>query len=226
MNCLLHSRLLPALLVSATEFVAIVAFFVGSSGRRREEVAVSCEAQERAVESARAAVEGQRAECDALEIEKGPNDPDAITCRARQRQFEANLRDAEHGLQGCREAAEAKVLRQAEGVVVFLRVHEPGGGYGGGESNFINADVVFKLEPLPDKAFGFQLRNDAFLPVREGMLSLLREAIAHDLRVRVDYDELVQAPNQNSFATRIALVRPSRTLPKAPPRRRRARATD
>lgn len=65
------------------------------------------------------------------------------------------------------------MLRQSEGLVTFLRVNEPGYGYGGGKSNKIDEDVIFKLDKVPNKSFGFQLRDDRFGPVREGMLSLL-----------------------------------------------------
>ena len=45
------------------------------------------------------------------------------------------------------------------------------------------------------------------------MLSLLREAIAHELTVRTDYDEFLLPPNQNSVAVRVAIVRPRPTGP-------------
>jgi hypothetical protein len=45
------------------------------------------------------------------------------------------------------------------------------------------------------------------------MLSLLRTGIASNWRVRTDYDEFVQEPNQNSFAVRVALVRPQPSRP-------------
>jgi hypothetical protein len=93
----------------------------------------------------------------------------------------------------------------AEGLVTFLRVHERDTGYGGGRSNKITADVIFKLDSRPDQAFGFELRDDDNLPVRHGMLALLRDAIVHDLRVTADYFKLVTPPNQNSFVLRVAL---------------------
>ncbi len=69
------------------------------------------------------------------------------------------------------------------GYVTFLLINEPGGGYGGGSTNWLDADVIFKLHSRPDKGFGFQLRQDAAEPVRRGMLSLLEDAIVNKLQV-------------------------------------------
>ena len=107
---------------------------------------------------------------------------------------------------------------QGEGLLTFLRVNEPGYGYGGGKSNKIDVEVIFRLDTFRSKAFGFQLRDDAYGPAREAMLSLLRVAITERLRVRVDFDEFVQPPNENCIAKIVALVpgqssRPSRAAP-------------
>jgi hypothetical protein len=51
----------------------------------------------------------------------------------------------------------------------------------------IDVEVVIKLNSQPDKAFGFELRNDANRPARQGMLDLLRDAFNHNWRVTVDY---------------------------------------
>jgi hypothetical protein len=175
---------------------------------------VSCEAEEQAAEQARIDYQIQQQICDQLAIEKmNSNDPEVILCRADQERAQMWLGEKEQELRACRAAAEAIVTRTAEGLVTFLRIHEPGTGYGGGDSNHIDADVIFKLDTYPDKAFGFQLRDDPFHPVREGMLSLLRTGITSNWRVRTDYDEFVQEPNQNSFAVRVALVRPQPSRP-------------
>jgi hypothetical protein len=89
--------------------------------------------------------------------------------------------------------------------VSFLRVNEPGSGFGGGSTNWFDADVIFKLDSRPDKGFGFQLRDDPFQPVRQGMLALLRDAVMQRLQVTTDYIELVTPPNNNSFVIRVAL---------------------
>jgi hypothetical protein len=98
--------------------------------------------------------------------------------------------------------------------VTFLRVNEPGSGFGGGSTNWFDADVIFMLDSRPDKAFGFQLRADAAQPVRQGMLALLRDAVKHHLQVTTDYFELVTPPNNNSFVIRIALQNIPQTMPK------------
>jgi len=67
--------------------------------------------------------------------------------------------------------------------------------------------VIFKLDRRLDKSFGFQLREDAYQPVRQGMLALLRAAIAHNLSVITDYFEEVTSPNQNSIVLRVALTK-------------------
>jgi hypothetical protein len=84
---------------------------------------------------------------------------------------------------------------------------ERGSGYGGGSSNWIDADVIFKLDSRPDKSFGFQLRDDPFQPVGRGMLALLREAMINGLKVITDYNELTVPLNQNSFVLRVALTK-------------------
>ena len=86
-------------------------------------------------------------------------------------------------------------------------MHEQGSGYGGGGTNFIDADVVFKLDSRPDKAFGFYLRNDDNQPIRQGMLDLVRDAMTHGLKVTTDFTELVMPPNQNSFVLRVSLTK-------------------
>ena len=103
-------------------------------------------------------------------------------------------------------------------MLTFLRVNEPGYDYGGGKSNKIDVEVIFRLDTFRSKAFGFQLRDDAYGPAREAMLSLLRVAITGRLRVRVDFDAFVQPPNENCIAKIGALVpgqssRPSRAAP-------------
>jgi hypothetical protein len=46
---------------------------------------------------------------------------------------------------------------------------------------------TLKLDREPEKAFGFQLRNDANEEAHRGMLNLLRDAFNQDRRVRIDY---------------------------------------
>jgi hypothetical protein len=116
---------------------------------------------------------------------------------------------AEQALRQCeRENAageDAGRLLQAEGLVTFLRVNNLKSGFGGGRTNWIDAEVIFKLDSHPERAFGFQLRDDNNLPVRQGMLDLLRDALVHDLKVKTDYVLPVATPNHNCYALRIAL---------------------
>jgi hypothetical protein len=77
--------------------------------------------------------------------------------------------------------------------------------------------VIFKLDSRPDKGFGFQLRDDAFQPVRQGMLAVLQVAVTQRLRITTDYIELVMPPNNNSFVIRIALQNIPQPTPNLPP---------
>lgn len=68
----------------------------------------------------------------------------------------------------------------------MLRVHDLGTAYGPPEDR-IDAEVVISLDTEPDKAFGFQLRDDANRPAAEGMLRLLRDSFNRGRRVRIDF---------------------------------------
>jgi photosystem II stability/assembly factor-like uncharacterized protein len=74
----------------------------------------------------------------------------------------------------------------AEGKLTFLRVHDVGTGWGPSD-DFLDVEVVLRLDSAPGRAFGFQLRTDANEGARHGMLDLLRDAFNQDRRVRVDY---------------------------------------
>jgi hypothetical protein len=93
-------------------------------------------------------------------------------------------------------AAPASGQVNAVGKLTMLRVHDLGTGYGP-PSDFIDVEVVIWLDSQPGKAFGFQLRNDANLPARQGMLDLLRDAFANNWIVNIDY--LVVPSNTNNF---------------------------
>jgi hypothetical protein len=164
-----------------------------------------CEQEEAAVERARESV-GGGPNCDGLAIQYGPNDPRVLSCRAMERARQGRLQAAQEALRECREGAR---ILDVSGRVTFLRVHELGSGFGGGQSNLLEAEVVFRLDSAPNQGFGFQLRDDEFLPARQGMLALLRDAMVHDLTVTADYNELVTPPNQNSFVIRVAITKPS-----------------
>jgi hypothetical protein len=131
----------------------------------------------------------------------------------------SQLLEAQNALAACQRENPPEAttrLLQVTGYVTFLRVNEPGSGFGGGSTNWFDADVIFMLDSRSDKGFGFQLRDDPFQPVRQGMLALLRDAVLQHLQVTTDYIELVTPPNNNSFVIRVALQH----IPQPPPRGR------
>jgi hypothetical protein len=95
-------------------------------------------------------------------------------------------------------------LKNSEGKLTFLRAHDVGTGFGP-PTDFLDVEVVFILDSVPQGAFGFQLRTDANEPVREAMVGLLRDAYVNNLKVSVDY--FIDPGKHNGRAIRIALVR-------------------
>jgi hypothetical protein len=93
-------------------------------------------------------------------------------------------------------------LLQSRGKLTFLRVHEVGGKFGP-PTDQIDVEAVLKLNTHPDRAMGFQIRNDNNRPVRQGMLDLLRDAFSDDLTVVVDYH--LDTGKKNGVAIRVAL---------------------
>jgi len=94
----------------------------------------------------------------------------------------------------------------ASGKVTMIRIHELGTKYGP-HSDQIDVEVVFKLSGHPDKAFGFQLRDDINLYVRQGMLALLRDAMAHDWTVQVQYFTPQEFPKKNVTVYRLIVTK-------------------
>jgi hypothetical protein len=86
-----------------------------------------------------------------------------------------------------------------QGRPTFLRVHDVGTKYGP-PSDQLDAEVIFKLDANPRRAFGFQLRTDGNGDARAGMLDVLRDAFAHNRVIRVDY---VRTGLHNGQAIRI-----------------------
>ena len=93
-------------------------------------------------------------------------------------------------------------LLQSCGKVSFLRGHDVGTGFGPA-SDFIDVEVVAKLNTVPGRSMGFQLRDDGNEPARHGMLDLLRDAFNTNANVCIDYF-LVPGRN-NGVAIRVAL---------------------
>jgi hypothetical protein len=83
------------------------------------------------------------------------------------------------------QASAAATPTNAEGKIEFLRVHDLGTGYGGA-NDFLDAEVIIKLS-TSNYRFGFQLRQDKYLPARQAMLDLLMTAFRNNWSVRIDY---------------------------------------
>jgi hypothetical protein len=95
-------------------------------------------------------------------------------------------------------------LLEKTGKIVFLRAHDLGTAYGP-PSDQLDVEAVFILNSLGEGAYGFQLRNDDYLPARQAMFSLLREAFANNFTVIADY--FIEAGRINGTAIRVALIR-------------------
>lgn len=95
-------------------------------------------------------------------------------------------------------------LLQSTGKLTFLRVHDVGTAFGP-PTDRIDVEVVMKLSSQPDRAMGFQLRNDGNRPARQGMLDLLRDAFNHKWNVTVDYN--LDTGRKNGVAIRVALTK-------------------
>src|ERR1700733_5673541 len=95
-------------------------------------------------------------------------------------------------------------LLEKTGNIVFLRAHDLGTGFGP-PTDFLDVEAVFILNAINDGAYGFQLRNDQFLPARQAMFSLLRDAYVHNLPVTADFE--IDTGKQNGIAIRVALIR-------------------
>jgi len=77
-------------------------------------------------------------------------------------------------------------LANAQGRITFLRAHDVGTGFGP-PADFIDVEVVIRLDTLPGRAFGFQLRADSREAEAHGMLDLLRLAFERNSIVSIDY---------------------------------------
>jgi hypothetical protein len=92
-------------------------------------------------------------------------------------------------------------LLEKTGKIVFLRAHDLGTGYGPPDDQ-LDVEAVFILDALGEGAYGFQLRNDQYLPARQAMFSLLREAFTNNFTVIADY--LIEPGKINGTAIRCA----------------------
>jgi hypothetical protein len=93
-------------------------------------------------------------------------------------------------------------LLASTGALTFLRVNRVGGKFGP-PNDQIDAEVVAKLDTEPDRAMGFQLRDDTDRASHQGMLDLLRDAFNNGGKVTIDYD--LPTGKKNGMAIRVAL---------------------
>ena len=100
--------------------------------------------------------------------------------------------------------AEPRLLTTS-GKITFLRVTDLTQVGFGPPSDFINVDVVIKLNTSPENAYGFTLRNDQNLPAHQGMLSLLQDAFKNDYTIFIDFT--INLPQHNGVISRVALIK-------------------
>jgi hypothetical protein len=117
-------------------------------------------------------------------------------CLAILAQLRDRLRRAEAALKNCEGGLPEPGVRAASGHVNFLRVNE--GGFGP-PTDFLDLEVIFKLDTQPGRAFGFSLRPDANEPAHQGALSLLLSALEHDLDVLIDFQQELNKANSRAF---------------------------
>jgi hypothetical protein len=110
-------------------------------------------------------------------------------------------------LAGAATPARADLL-EASGKVTLLRVHEVGSAYGPANDR-IDVEVIVWLDTQAGKAFGFQLRDDANRPVRQGMLDLLRDAFRNNWIVTIDYN--IDPGKKNGIIVRTWVTKPPST---------------
>ena len=82
--------------------------------------------------------------------------------------------------------AKAASLKRVVGELGSLRVNALGSGYGP-STDFIDVEVVVRIEGPSKDVYGFQLRNDNDRPSRQAMFDLLRDAFTHNWTVTIEY---------------------------------------
>jgi hypothetical protein len=111
-------------------------------------------------------------------------------------------------------------VENTSGRLSLLRVHDRGGKFGP-PSDQIDVEVVVAFQGRPNDFFGFQLRQDANEPAREGMLGLLRDGFNHNWIVNLDFEQ--QPNHHNSVLFRVWLTKSSTPIggtAKGPAKRR------
>ncbi len=101
-------------------------------------------------------------------------------------------------------------LLQGNGRITLLRAHVVGSAFGPAHDR-IDVEVVFQVDTLPGKAFGFQLRNDGNAVANRAMFDLLRDAFAQGIPVGFDYE--IDDGKSHGIAIRVWIKPQSRPGP-------------
>ena len=78
-------------------------------------------------------------------------------------------------------------LYATTGQITYLRAHALGSGWGP-PTDFIDVEIIVKLDSQPGKAFGFQLRdNNSDTSLRKAMFDILLKAYKNNWPVTIDF---------------------------------------
>jgi hypothetical protein len=81
----------------------------------------------------------------------------------------------------------APLYKNTKGNITWLAAVALGSGYGPGH-DFIDTEIIIKLDNMPGMAFGFYLRdNNNDTAVRQAMFEILLEAYKNNWPVYIDY---------------------------------------
>ncbi len=90
-------------------------------------------------------------------------------------------------------------LINTAGKIKLLRVHDLGTGFGP-PTEFMDSEVIVRLQSDMNRTLGFQLRPGPFLSERKKMFSILRDAYCEEKVVTIDY---VQTGNKTGIILRV-----------------------
>ena len=80
----------------------------------------------------------------------------------------------------------ANSLIGADGVLTLLRVNNVGGGYGP-PGDWLDAEVIVRLDGAPRLTFGVPLRDDVNAEVHKRMFEQLKDAYTAGTSIHIDY---------------------------------------
>jgi len=98
----------------------------------------------------------------------------------------------------------ASKLIASQGKVTELRVVALGSKHGP-PTDQIDVEVVAKLDSVPDRGMGFQLRNDENRPARQAMFELLSLAFQSGSNTRIEYSIDLDAGKHNGVILRVII---------------------